>query len=102
MWADNGDAISKQYSGTGALKADFTRTGKRTLYGLLSDGLNSLTRYYLCNFSDGDRQDGMDLFYGHYSVRLDDSYSSPFIYSVDKRIMVVCIIVIVSFCDIYL
>lgn len=29
-WADNADIISTQYSGTGALKTDFTRTGKRT------------------------------------------------------------------------
>lgn len=25
LWADNADAISKQYSGTGAMKTDFTR-----------------------------------------------------------------------------
>ena len=30
MWADNADIVSTQYSGTGALKTDFTRTGKRT------------------------------------------------------------------------
>ena len=56
MWADNGDFLSKQYAGTGALKADFTRTGKRTTYGLARDGINSLTRYYLNNFQDGFRQ----------------------------------------------
>jgi len=26
-WADNADACSKQYAGTGALKTDFTRYG---------------------------------------------------------------------------
>lgn len=31
LWADNGDALSRQYSGTAALKRDFTRTGKRTI-----------------------------------------------------------------------
>jgi len=35
MWADHGDAISLQYSGTNALKGDLTRTGKRTVGGLL-------------------------------------------------------------------
>jgi hypothetical protein len=25
LWADNADAISMQYSGTGALKTDYTR-----------------------------------------------------------------------------
>lgn len=48
--------ISIQYSGTGALKTDFTRTGKRTKLGAMKDGLNSLTRYYKNNFADGYRQ----------------------------------------------
>ncbi|OLY83793.1 Phosphatidylinositide phosphatase SAC1 [Smittium mucronatum] len=56
MWADNADYVSMAYSGTGALKTDFTRTGKRTKMGLLSDGYNSLERYYRNNFSDGCRQ----------------------------------------------
>lgn len=32
-WADLGDAISRQYAGTSALKGDFTRTGKRNILG---------------------------------------------------------------------
>lgn len=56
IWADNADAISEQYSGTRALKTDFTRTGKRTVTGALADGVNSLTRYYKNNFTDGFRQ----------------------------------------------
>jgi len=32
------------YSGTGALKNDFTRTGKRTFIGILNDGSNSAIR----------------------------------------------------------
>lgn len=56
VWADNADLISVQYSGTGALKTDFTRTGKRTIQGLFQDGINSLTRYFKNNFSDGYRQ----------------------------------------------
>jgi phosphatidylinositol 4-phosphatase len=67
-WADNGDAISKQYSGTGALKNDFTRTGKRDWKGMLNDGQNSLTRYFLNNFRDGFRQDSLDLFVGNVNV----------------------------------
>ena len=27
IWANNGDALSRQYAGTAALKGDFTRTG---------------------------------------------------------------------------
>lgn len=64
VWADNADVVSTQYSGTGALKTDFTRTGKRTRAGLIRDGLNSLMRYYKNNFNDGRRQDAIDLFLG--------------------------------------
>ncbi|EDW76978.1 uncharacterized protein Dwil_GK21146 [Drosophila willistoni] len=68
VWADNADLVSLQYSGTGALKTDFTRTGKRTKAGALQDGKNSLMRYYLNNFADGQRQDGIDLFLGRYLI----------------------------------
>lgn len=76
VWADNGDAISKQYAGTGALKTDYTRTGRRTLLGVLQDGYKSAVRYYKTNFTDGYRQDAMDLFHGRYLV--DPSLPSPF------------------------
>ena len=66
MWADNADVVSKSYSGTGALKTDFTRTGKRTQLGALMDFSNSITRYVRNNFFDGVRQDGFDLFLGVY------------------------------------
>ena len=56
VWADHADMISIQYTGTGALKTDFTRTGKRTKMGLLEDGRRSLIRYYKNNFADGFRQ----------------------------------------------
>ncbi|XP_069469454.1 phosphatidylinositol-3-phosphatase SAC1 isoform X2 [Ambystoma mexicanum] len=72
-WADNANACAKQYAGTGALKTDFTRTGKRTQWGLLMDGWNSAVRYYKNNFSDGFRQDSIDLFLGNYSVDEVDS-----------------------------
>lgn len=65
VWADNADIVSTQYSGTGALKTDYTRTGKRTKFGLLRDGVNSMTRYYKNNLTDGFRQDALDLFHGN-------------------------------------
>jgi hypothetical protein len=64
LWADNADSISRLYAGTPALKGDFTRTGKRTKRGAMNDGVNSLQRYYLNNFIDADRQEGMDLLVG--------------------------------------
>uniref|UniRef100_UPI00398E5790 phosphatidylinositol-3-phosphatase SAC1-B n=1 Tax=Pristiophorus japonicus TaxID=55135 RepID=UPI00398E5790 len=72
-WADNANACAKQYAGTGALKTDFTRTGKRTKWGLVMDGWNSMIRYYKNNFSDGFRQDSIDLFLGNYVVDETDT-----------------------------
>jgi hypothetical protein len=66
IWADNADVVSKSYSGTGALKTDFTRTGQRTKAGALQDLQNSITRYVKNNFADGPRQDAFDLFLGAY------------------------------------
>ncbi|XP_015043580.2 phosphatidylinositide phosphatase SAC1 isoform X1 [Drosophila pseudoobscura] len=77
VWADNADLISLQYSGTGALKTDFTRTGKRTKAGALQDGKNSMIRYYLNNFADGQRQDGIDLFLGHYLINDNEGGALP-------------------------
>lgn len=33
LWAENGDALSRAYAGTNALKSSFTRSGKSTLAG---------------------------------------------------------------------
>jgi hypothetical protein len=46
LWADNGDAISKQYASTAAMKGDYTRTKKRNYRGALTDAGLSLTRFY--------------------------------------------------------
>ncbi|POM73881.1 Phosphatidylinositide phosphatase SAC1 [Phytophthora palmivora] len=75
-WADNADYVSRMYAGTGALKTDFTRTGRRTVAGALQDGVNSVTRYYLNNFSDGIRQDSFDLLVGNFTP--DKRDESPF------------------------
>jgi len=68
-WADHANLISVQYAGTGALKTDYTRTGKRTKWGLLCDGWNSGIRYYKNNFTDGFRTDGMHFFLGDLSSK---------------------------------
>ena len=69
MWADHADMLALQYTGTKALKTDYTRTGKRGFPGLLRDGYNSCIRYVYNNFNDGFRQDALDLFVGNYQVR---------------------------------
>jgi hypothetical protein len=62
LWADHGDYLAKAYSGTGALKSDFVRTGKRTKIGALEDGVKTCTRFYINNFCDGYNQDCHDYF----------------------------------------
>ena len=64
IWADHGDALSKAYSGTGALKSDFVRTGKRSLIGSVQDGVYTCRRFYINNFCDGYNQDCHDYFLG--------------------------------------
>jgi hypothetical protein len=46
LWADNGDAISKQYASTAAMKGDYTRTKKRNYRGALADAGLGLTRFF--------------------------------------------------------
>lgn len=60
-WTNNADAMSYLYTGTPALKTDFTRTGKRTHQGAINDGINSVTRYYINNFTDGHYHDCLDI-----------------------------------------
>ncbi|XP_042069564.1 phosphatidylinositol-3-phosphatase SAC1-B isoform X1 [Haplochromis burtoni] len=95
-WADNADACAKQYAGTGALKTDFTRTGKRTHWGLLMDGWNSMIRYYKNNFSDGFRQDSIDLFLGNYAVDEAD-WTTPLRDPKDWKFLTLPIIMVVAF-----
>lgn len=64
IWADNGDALSKIYAGTGAIKSSFTRHGKMSLSGALADARKSAARLYVNNFSDKLRQNTIDLLLG--------------------------------------
>ncbi|GAM87461.1 hypothetical protein ANO11243_054860 [Dothideomycetidae sp. 11243] len=64
LWADNGDAISKSYAGTGALKGDFTRTRKRNWTGAINDFSLTLGRYYNNIFSDYFLQTTIDFMLG--------------------------------------
>ena len=64
VWADNGDNLSIAYTGTNAMKGDFTRIGKKTKKGSLIDGKLAVTRYYINGFCDGYHQDCHDLFLG--------------------------------------
>lgn len=67
-WANNADALSNQYASAPAMKTDFTRTGKRTKFGAVMDGVYSVQRYILNNFTDGMKTDAFNLFLGNYKV----------------------------------
>ncbi|EIN10872.1 inositol polyphosphate phosphatase [Punctularia strigosozonata HHB-11173 SS5] len=67
LWAENGDALSRIYAGTGALNTSFTRSGKRTLAGVLSDATKSVSRAYINNFQDKGKQAAIDMFLGNLS-----------------------------------
>ena len=99
-WADNADAMGIQYTGTPALKTDFTRTGGRTKLGLLKDGWNSAVRYMKNNFSDGTRQDSIDLILGNYAVESGEGLQQPCPLEVkerDRKITALPLILLASF-----
>ncbi|KAG4100035.1 hypothetical protein H8356DRAFT_988502 [Neocallimastix lanati (nom. inval.)] len=100
IWADNANAMSLQYSGTNALKTDFTRTGKRTKMGAFTDFENSVVRYVKNNFMDGRRQDGFDFFLGNYVV--DRNAPSPFITVKSPRVKFLPFALIGSICMLFL
>ncbi|KAK4537256.1 hypothetical protein CDCA_CDCA11G3281 [Cyanidium caldarium] len=70
-WADHADALALFYAGSGALKTDTTRVGRRTTAGMALDGWRAARRYVCNTFCDGRRQDAIDLFLGQ--VRLTPS-----------------------------
>lgn len=71
IWADHADAISEYYAGTGALKTDYTRTGKRSYRGIAVDGWRSMLRYWKNNFVDGYKQDAYNLLLGKVQMNAD-------------------------------
>ena len=71
IWADVGDHVSLAYSGTGAMKSDFVRTGKRTMLGALNDGILTTRRLFINNFRDGYNQDCHDYFLGKLNPKKD-------------------------------
>ena len=60
IFADNGDAISRTYAGTSALKGDFVRSGKRNWRGQFNDATNSLARFYQNTVLDFFKQSMID------------------------------------------
>jgi hypothetical protein len=90
LWADNGDALSKIYAGTGALKSSFTRSGKMSLAGAFADIRKSATRVYVNNFTDTARQEVIDTLLGRLvsqpAVQLYDPINEYVAAELNKRL----------------
>lgn len=76
--ADNGDAISKQYTSTAALKGDFTRTKKRELTGALKDVSLSISRFCSGIFNDYFSQTAIDYLLGNVTERIFEDFDEKF------------------------
>ncbi|PWW76141.1 DNase I-like protein [Tuber magnatum] len=89
LWADNGDALSKIYAGTGALKSSFTRTGRMSLAGAIADARKSAARIYINNFADKEKQNTIDVLLGRlvgqHSVYLYDPINDFVTTELSKR-----------------
>lgn len=76
LWADNGDAISKQYSSTAALKGDYTRTRKRDYRGALNDLGLTLSRYFNNIVNDYFSQACIDYLLGNVSTQVFQEFAT--------------------------
>ncbi|KAI0473097.1 SacI homology domain-containing protein [Xylariaceae sp. FL0804] len=74
LWADNGDAISRQYASTAAMKGDYTRTRKRDYRGMVNDLGLSLTRFYNGMVNDYFSQAAIDFFLGNVTWLVFDEF----------------------------
>ena len=64
IWADNGDYLSKHYTGTASTISNVTRQGKCTFSGIIDHGMVSLNRFYVRNFEDQFKQECIDIILG--------------------------------------
>ena len=76
LWADNGDAISKQYSSTAALKGDYTRTRKRDYRGALNDFGLTLSRFFNNIVNDFFSQAAIDYLLGNVTAQIFEDFEA--------------------------
>lgn len=67
VWADNGDMISKHYTGTGSTHTNVTRTGKRDIKGLMDHGFKTCKRLYQQYVDDNQKQEVIDILLGEHT-----------------------------------
>lgn len=76
LWADNGDAISRQYASSAALKGDYTRTRQRNYRGAISDLGLTLSRYYNNIISDYFSQAAIDYLLGNVNAQVFEEFET--------------------------
>ncbi|KAL8789951.1 MAG: hypothetical protein Q9213_000837 [Squamulea squamosa] len=76
LWADNGDAISKQYASTAALKGDYTRTRRRDYRGALNDFGLTMSRYYNNIVNDYFSQAAIDYLLGNVTEQVFEEFEA--------------------------
>lgn len=87
LWADNGDQISQIYTGTNALKSSFSRSGKMSFAGALSDATKSVSRMYINNFVDKGKQMTIDTLLGRLSGQLPVMLYDPITDYVNEKLI---------------
>lgn len=68
LWADTGDMLSRQYTGTRSTISSVTRHGKQGFKGLVEQGINSVKRFYEANVEDGMKQEVIELMLGRHHL----------------------------------
>ncbi|EPE30404.1 hypothetical protein GLAREA_03371 [Glarea lozoyensis ATCC 20868] len=76
LWADNGDAVSRQYASTAAMKGDFTRTRKRDYRGALTDMGISISRFYSGIVNDFFTQAAIDFLLGNLTAVVFEDFET--------------------------
>ncbi|ORD94141.1 SYJ1 [Enterospora canceri] len=61
MWKNNGNALAQLYTGSQALKSDFSKEKKRSLLSRVNDIMISANRMINNKFNDGEKQRVIDL-----------------------------------------
>ena len=80
IWAENGDSISMQYSGTASTITTVTKTGGHSLMGLLQHAKATVTRIYQGNIEDKFKQEYIDILLqkgvpDHFNTNPDVNYA---------------------------
>ena len=60
QWADNGDKLSFQYTGTGSTISSVTRTETQGFTALIQQGITSIERFYNANIEDNVKQSSIE------------------------------------------